>query len=101
MFSDLYDYVSLFFYRHWPSVEGEITAVRILGGSGRLLVEYSFSLAGGSYIGESGCPWSVDTAAVNIHQRLSVGRSVTVRYRPDNPTVNKLDRSVWEDLEGL
>jgi hypothetical protein len=39
MFSDLYDYVSLFFYRHWPSVEGEITAVRILGGSGRLLVE--------------------------------------------------------------
>jgi len=57
------------FYRQWPSVEGEITAVRILGGSGRLLVECSFSLEDRSYIGEAGCPcWSVGTAAINIHE---------------------------------
>jgi Protein of unknown function (DUF3592) len=102
MFSDLCDYISLLFYRRWPSVEGEITAVRILGGSGRLLVEYSFSLEDRSYIGEGGCPsWSVGTAAVNIHEKFPIGQSVTIRYRPDNPSVNKLDRSVWQDLEGL
>lgn len=102
MFSDLYDCISLLFYRLWPSVDGEITAVRILGGSGRLLVEYSFSLEERSYIGEAGCPsWSVAPAAINIHERFPIGRPVTVRYRRDNPSVNKLDRSVWQDLEGL
>ncbi len=102
MFSDLYNYISLLFYRRWPSIDGEITAVRILGGSGRLLVEYSFSLEDKSYIGESGCPsWSVGTIAIDVQERLSVGQSVTVRYRPGNPSVNKLDRSVWQDLEGL
>jgi hypothetical protein len=102
MFSDLYDYISLLFYRQWPSVEGEVTAVRILGGNGRLLVEYSFSVEDRSYIGEAGRPpWSVGTAAINIHERFPVGQSVTVRYRRDNPSVNKLDRSAWQDLEPL
>jgi len=102
MLSDLYDYISLLLYRLWPSVEGQITAVRILGGSGRFLVEYKFSLDDSSYIGEAGCPsWSVGTAAINIHERFPIGQSVTVRYRPDNPSVNKLDRSVWQNIEGL
>ncbi|MFZ0296250.1 MAG: DUF3592 domain-containing protein [Candidatus Sulfotelmatobacter sp.] len=102
MFSDLYDDISLLFYRRWPSVEGEITAVRILGSTARLLVEYSFSVEDTSYIGEAGRPsWSVGTAPIDIRERFPVGQSVTVRYRPDNPSVNKLDRSVWEDLEGL
>lgn len=102
MFSDLYDYISLLFYRQWPGVQGEITAVRTLGGSGRLLIEYSFSLEDRPYIGEAGCPsWSVGTAAINIHERLPIGQSVMVRYRRDNPSVNKLDRSVWQDLDGL
>lgn len=100
MFSDLYDSISLLFYRRWPCVEGEITAVRMLGG--RLLVEYGFSVEDRSYIGEADCPsWSVGTEAIDIHEQFPVGQSVTVRYRPDNPSVNKLDRSVWQDLEGL
>jgi hypothetical protein len=73
-----------------------------MGGSGRLLLEYRFSLGDGSYIGEAGCPfWAVGTAAINIHERFPLGRAVTVRYRRDNPSVNKLDRSVWQDLEAL
>jgi hypothetical protein len=102
MFSDLYDWISLLFYRRWPRVEGKITAVRSLGGSGRLFLEYRFSLGEESYIGEAGCPaWFVGTAAINMSERFPVGQPVTVRYRKDNPSVNKLDRSVWQDLEGL
>jgi len=102
MFSDLYDSISLLFYWQWPRIEGEITAVRILGGSGRLRLEYRFSLGDGSYIGEASCPfWSVGMAAINIHEMFPIGHAVTVRYRRDSPSVNKLDRSVWQDLEGL
>src|SRR6202035_3044291 len=102
MFSDLYDNISLLFSWRWPCAEGEITAVRMLGGSGRLRLEYRFLLGDGSYIGEAGCPsWSVGTAAVNIHERFPIGQAVTVRYRRDNPSVNTLDRGVWQDLEGL
>ncbi len=102
MFSDLYDSISLLFYWQWPRVKGEVTAVRMLGGSGRLPIEYRFSLGDGSYIGEAGPPfWSVGTAAINIHERFPIGHGVTVRYRWDNPSVNTLDHSVWQDLEGL
>ena len=55
MFSDLYDSISLLFYWQWPRVKGEVTAVRMLGGSGRLLIEYRFSLgdeSGGPVRGE-------------------------------------------------
>jgi len=102
MFNDLFDSISLLFYWQWPRIGGEITAVRILGGSGRLVLEYRFSLGDGSYIGEAGCPfWSVGVAAINVYERFPVGHAVTVRYRRDNPSVNKLDGSVWQDLEGL
>jgi hypothetical protein len=100
MFSDLYGYISLLFYWQWPSVEGQVTAVRILG-SGRMLVEYRFSLGDRSYTGEASCPWSVGTTAINVSERLSVGQPVVVRYRRDNPSVSKLDRSVWQALDGL
>jgi hypothetical protein len=101
MFSDLYDSISLWFYWRWPKIDGEITAVRILGGSGRLLLEYRFLLEDGSYIGEAGRPWSASMAAVNVSERFPIGQPVAVRYRRDNPSVNTLDRSVWQDLEAL
>jgi hypothetical protein len=97
MFSDLRDYISTLFYWRWPSVQGEITAVRILGGSGQVLLEYRFSLGDGYYTGEAGCP----AGAINMNEMFRVGEPVTVRYRRDNPSVNKLDRSVWQDLEAL
>lgn len=102
MFSDLHDYISLLFYWQWPRVEGEITAVRILGGSGRLLLEYKFSLGDGYHAGEARCPsWLAGAAAINVNETFRIGQPVTVRYRLDNPSVNKLDRSVWQNIEGL
>ena len=102
MFSDLRDSISLLFYWQWPRAEGEITAVHIVSGSGKFLLDYRFSLGDGSYAGEAGCPvWHAGTGAINIQDRFPIGHAVTVRYRRDNPSINKLDRSVWEDLEGL
>jgi hypothetical protein len=77
MFSDLYDSISTLLYRRWPTAAAEISAVRILGGRGRLLLEYRFSLGDDSFIGESACPaWAVGTAAVNVHEQFPVGRLV-------------------------
>ena len=102
MFSDLRDWLSLLFYWRWPRVQGEITAARVKAGSRQLLLEYRFSLGGGCYTGESGCPsWYAGSGALNINEAFRIGQPVTVRYRRDNPSVNKLDRSVWEDLDGL
>ena len=67
-------------------------------GSGRLLVEYSFSLAGGSYSANR-LPCFLGAACCDFTRFVS--DSLTVRYRPGNPTVNKLDRSVWEDLRSV
>jgi hypothetical protein len=32
---------------------------------------------------------------------MKVGQAVTVRYRKDDPSVNKLDRSVFRDFAAL
>jgi hypothetical protein len=71
MLSELHDRTSLLFYWLWPRVEGEITAVRILGGRGQLLVEYRFSLGDGYYTGETGFPSWFD--GVNISEVLRIG----------------------------
>ena len=100
MFSDLYDYISLLFYRQWPKVEGEIIAMRIPSGNGQLLLDCRFSLGDGYYTGEASCPsWFAGT--ININGRFRIGQPVAVCYRRDNPNINKLDRNVWQDLEGL
>jgi hypothetical protein len=102
MFSDLQNYISLLFYWWWPKAEGEITAVRILSGNGKLPLEYRFSLGDGYYTGETGCPSRLTGAgAIDINETLCIGKLVTVRYRRDDPSVNKLDRGVWQNLEGL
>ncbi len=102
MFSDLRDYFSLLFYWRWPMVEGEITAVRFLGGTRHWCLDYRFSLGDRSYIGEASCPaWLAGTGAVNLNETFRIGQAVSVRYRRGNPSVNKLDRSVWQDIEGL
>jgi len=105
MFRDLYDAVTLLFSWRWPKAEGEITAVRVDSGTDRLrlLVDYVFPLGKDeSYTGEARWPnWFSIGRAENISQRLRVGQPVTVRYRRDNPSVNRLDRSVWQDVEGI
>jgi hypothetical protein len=101
MFSDLRDYVSLWFYWRWPSAEGEITAVRIQSGR-QLLLDYRFSVGDRPYTGEADLPsWFADREAIDINETFRIGQLVTVRYRRDDPGVNKLDPSVWHDIEGL
>jgi hypothetical protein len=35
---------------------------------------------------------------VAARHKFHVGGYVLVRYRPDDPTVNKLDRTAWREL---
>ena len=102
MFAELYDWLSKSLSWRWPTTDGEITAVRLLDGKEELVVEYKFSLANdGPYTGESRWgPAFGPTNVMDIPERLRIGNAVTVRYRPDDQTVNTLDRdfSFTEDL---
>jgi hypothetical protein len=109
MFEDLYDEISILWFWRWPVVQGEIILreierVRHAGRSRdtfRLSVVYKFSIGDdGPYSGESF--WRPTFASVRrlreAKRRLYVGQPVLVRYRSDNPAVNRLDHSVWQQL---
>jgi hypothetical protein len=108
MFEDLYDTVSLIFSRWWPKADGEITAVdieRIRHSRGkdtlRLAVAYKFSLGDdGPYTGESFWQPSfcVNRKVMAARHKVHLRQTVIVRYRSDDPSVNKLDRGVWRNL---
>jgi len=96
MFSDLYDSISLLFSWSWPKTKAVITAVgaRGVGEGYRLVVEYKFSIGDeGPYTGESEC--------LGFNESLRTGEPITIRYRRNNPSVNKVDSSVWEDSDSL
>jgi uncharacterized protein DUF3592 len=104
MFEELYDRMSLLFSWGWPTATGEITAVDVerVGDQQhhrfRLAVAYKFWVAGdGPYTGESFwdpkiCSYKRVLAA---RHKVRVRRRVLVRYRPDDPSVNTVDRDVW------
>jgi hypothetical protein len=109
MFEDLYDTISRLWSRRWPEAMGEVTAVAVerIGtsprdkGRLRLAVAYKFSVNGeGSYTGESF--WSpafrFSRAVLAARRNIRVGQPVLVRYRTDDPSVNTLDRHVWQRL---
>ena len=110
MFSALYDYISLLFSWRWPRAEGEVTAVdarpeqNARGGQHlRLVVVYKFSIGkDGPYTGETAWPSLYqDVNLTDVNEKLRVGQAVPVRYRPDDPSINRVDRSFWLDFEGL
>lgn len=110
MFRNLYDYISLMLSWCWPKVEGLITAVDLRtvanGDAGantlRLVITFEFCLGDdGPYTGESWSPYLGDINLMDVNQQLRTGRPVVVRYRPDDPSVNRLDRSAWQEFEGL
>jgi hypothetical protein len=108
MFEDLRDSVSFLWSWRWPYTEDQVTAAdieRIKRSRGvariRLAIAYEFSVGDdGPYTGESF--WEplffprkrVAAARHKFHLR----RSVIVHYRVDDPSVNRLDRSVWKGL---
>jgi hypothetical protein len=108
MFEDLYDAISILWSWKWPQACGEITEVDIERihrsrdtNTFRLAVAYRFDVNGdGPYTGESF--W---TPAFSQEKRTRQGarklhrhQQVLIRYRPDDPSINRLDRSVWRDL---
>jgi Protein of unknown function (DUF3592) len=105
---DLYDAVSFLWSGRWPETPGEVTAVdveRIQDSDGietfRLAVAYKFSIrSDGPYTGESFWrpTFSSKRRVLAARHNLRVHQQVAVRYRSDDPTVNKLDRRVWETL---
>ena len=90
MFRDLYDSISVWFSWRWPRADAVITAAHPdteTSGGGPIVV-YEFSIGDdGPYLGES--RWYGNTLYVNE----LIGRKVTVRYRKDDPEVNRLDDS--------
>ena len=102
MFSELFETISLVFSRRWPTAEGTITAVDLGYGKGlNITVVYEFSVGDdGPYTGETRSPsWFGGTDVLNISKQLAVGNTIMIRYRVDNPSVSKLDPSIWKDLE--
>lgn len=108
MFEDLYDNVSMLFSRWWPAAPGEITEVlveRIRRGRGRdrlrLAIAYKFFVGSdGPYTGESF--WKplllTNEMVIGARRKLRACRSVKVRFRRDDPSVNCLDPEVWKEL---
>jgi hypothetical protein len=106
MFDDLYDAVSRLWSWRWPREMGEVTAVDVeiteRNGGFRLAVAYKFSTNGdGPYTGESfwNPAFRVNPRVLAARRKIRVGHPVLVRYRSDDPSVNTLDRSVWQSLE--
>jgi hypothetical protein len=108
MFEELRDAVSFLFSWRWPEAVGEVTAVDVErvktfkdNETLRLGVAYKFSVGiDGPYSGESF--WQpqlcVKRRVFAARRKVRVGQQVVVRYRPDDPSLNRLDRRVWQDL---
>jgi hypothetical protein len=107
MFADLYDAVSLLLSWRWPETPGEVTAVdveSVKDSEGvqtfRLAVAYKFSIGNdGPYTGESFWqPIFSKKRVLMARRNIRVHQQIVVRYRPNDPSVNKLDRRVWQSL---
>ena len=107
MFSELYDAVSYLWSWRWPEAMGEVTAVdveRIKSGGNiqlRLAVAYKFSINDdGPYTGESfwNLAFYVNRRVLAGKRKIRHGQKVTIRYRQDDPSVNRLDGRVWQEL---
>jgi hypothetical protein len=108
VFGDFYDAISLLLSWRWPEIPGEVTAVdvvRTVDSEGvvtfRLAIAYKFCIgADGPYTGESF--WtptlSPKKRVFSARDSVHVRQQVIVRYRPDDPSVNKIDRRIWQDF---
>jgi hypothetical protein len=108
MFEDLRDSISILWSWRWPAATGSVTAVDVErikhqrgGDTFQLAVAYKFSVGDdGPYTGEGFWQPSffsfkrVSAARHNVR----IGHWLTVRYRPDDPSVNKPDAGFWKSL---
>jgi len=108
MFGDLYDAISFLWSWRWPKTTGEITAVDVESMRDshghvrlRLAVAYKFSVNDdGPYTGES--LWNpaffVNRRVRTARHNLRIRQPVIVRYRQNDPSINRLDSSEWKRL---
>jgi Protein of unknown function (DUF3592) len=98
MFNDLFDAFSYLWSWRWPVADGQVTAVDIERiGEGRnktfrLAVAYEFSLGeDGPYTGESFWrpAFLAKTRVQNTARRFHRRQQVAIRYRPDDPSINR------------
>jgi len=108
MLAALYDAISRLWSWRWPEVMGEITAVDVektksIGSDTRLrlAVAYKFCISDdGPFTGESfwNPAFCVNRRVLAARRKFHIHHPVPVRYRPDDPSVNKLDRRAWQGL---
>jgi hypothetical protein len=109
MFSELLDALSFLTSFRWPQVQGEVTAVDVEtipgrysdGDELRLAVAYKFYVgADGPYTGESYWTSALTGGAAVLEKsrNIRVGQPVTIRYRPTDPSVSRIDGSFWREL---
>lgn len=108
MFEDLYDKMSLLFSWRWPLAEGAVTAVDVERNrekkTARLAVAYEFSVGeDGPYTGESFWTpaFAQERSVAAARRKLRPHQRVTVRYRPDDPSVNTLVGGVTKLLKSI
>lgn len=102
MFDDLFDAISFLSSWRWPIADGAITEVisERVGrkkDQARLAVAYEFSVGDdGPYTGE--CFWTPAFLQVrrvsSARKKIRRSAGVRVRYRPNDPSVNRLDGGV-------
>ena len=89
--------------RRWPTAEGCITAVSAYPYEHgvQFAITYQFSVAeDGPYTGVCHSPtWFPGEDIRDVNTKFQVGQVVKIRFRPDDPSVNKLDASTWEELK--
>ncbi len=107
MFSDLYDALSMLWSWRWPIADGEVTEVYIMRCGreeerAKLGVIYKFSIGeDGPYTGESlwEPPFLNHENVIAARRKIRTRQKVRVRYRPDDPSVDRLDGSIPSLLE--
>jgi hypothetical protein len=108
MFEDLRDSVSFLFSWRWPSTRGIVTEAiteRIVQSQNhvryRLAVAYKFSVGDdGPYTGEGFWEPSFFSKrrTLEARRRVRSGHIISVRYRTDDPSINKPDSEFWNSL---
>ena len=108
MFDDLYDAASFLLSWRWPKATAEVTAVSVERVSRvderenlRLAVAYKFSVGDdGPYTGESFWEplYFSKKRMLAARRQVRVHQQLQVRYRADDPSINKVDGGFWQKL---
>jgi Protein of unknown function (DUF3592) len=103
VFRELYNGASMMLSWGWPVAEGVITAVRVdpCRSGLQVVLDYEFSVNGqGPYTEASSAPsWFGATEVMDIQKTFRIGRALAIRYRRDDPSVNRIDWRRWQGLE--